>query len=376
MYGLRKTFHVTDGSLQQFGKAPKRTKSPNMYSHPYFRRDRADLLCLIQKPESRSSSKRTYDGIVKAVDSGDDEKHFSPHASGCRPPAEPDVAVARSDPVSLPRNVISVERHELEKLQNHQQCISEAITQLKQQSDATVRQAAASQAIHDKHKSAIDAILTFLANSYNCSTEGQAGQHFVYMSRTVAERGNEQTGSVVEASTRAVPDCVSTTQGFELLPALKAAPFLQPRETPGIPQMAPSSARKSTSPVDGRHSADSVTAQTARSQLLDATLASAQFEDCATTRNLLQSVPDSNQIENHQHNINVIGTTAPGTIALPFDFTSALTPQQIARVDPPLVAERSDDMLDIVSNIQCCFNDVPISSMLPAMPDLNECKET
>jgi heat shock transcription factor len=173
MYGLRKTSRITDGSLRQFGKDPKGTKSPNTYSHPYFRRDQTNLLCLIQKPEGRSSSKRTYDGIVKAIDSEDDEKQFTPSAFEGRPPCELDIAVARSDPVSLPHDVNSGERYELEKLHNHQQCIPEAITQLKQQSDATIRQAAASQAIHDKHKSSIDAILTFLANYYDCSTESQ-----------------------------------------------------------------------------------------------------------------------------------------------------------------------------------------------------------
>jgi hypothetical protein len=192
----------------------------------------------------------------------------------------------------------------------------------------------------------------------------------------VAERGNVQTDSVVEASTRAVPDGVSTTRWSELLPALEAAPFPRPRETPGIPQIAPSSARTSTSPVSGGNSADSASAQTARSQLLDAALASAQFEDCAPTRDSLQPVPDSSQIEDHQHHNNAVGTTAPGTIAPSSNFTSALTPQQIARVYPLLTAQRSNDMLDMISNIQCGFNNVPISPTLPAMPDLNEYKET
>lgn len=264
MYGLRKTLHIADGSLQQFGNAPKGTKSPNMYSHPYFQRDRADLLCLIQKPGNRSSSKRTYDGIVKPL-AVETTRSSSPPASGARPPGELDIAVARrSDPGSLPRNVICVGRHELEKLQNHQQYISEAITHLKQQSDAAIRQAAASQAIHDKHKNSIDAILTFLANSCNCSKECQAGRHFANVSDTVSERSNEQTDGVVEASNRAVSDGVSTTRGLELLPALKAAPFLQPRETSEIPQMAPSSARTFTSPVNGGRFADSVSAQSRR----------------------------------------------------------------------------------------------------------------
>jgi heat shock transcription factor len=131
MYGLRKTSHIADGSLRQFGKDPKGTKSPNTYSHPYSRRDRTYLLFLIQKPEGRSSSKKTHDGIVKVINSEDDEKQFTPSAFEGRPPCELDIAVARSDPVSLPHNVISVERYDLEKLQSHQQCISKAITQLK-----------------------------------------------------------------------------------------------------------------------------------------------------------------------------------------------------------------------------------------------------
>jgi hypothetical protein len=87
-------------------------------------------------------------------------------------------------------------------------------------------------------------------------------------------------------------------------------------------------------------------------------------------------MPNSSQIENHQHDINTIATTAPDTIIPSLNFTIVLSPQQIARVDPLPVAQRSEDMLDRVSNVQRGFKNVSISLTLPAVPDLNEYKET
>jgi hypothetical protein len=100
------------------------------------------------------------------------------------------------------------------------------------------------------------------------------------------------------------------------------------------------------------------------------------MEDCAPARDSLQSMPNSSQIENHQHDINTIATTAPDTIIPSLNFTIVLSPQQIARVDPLPVAQRSEDMLDRVSNVQRGFKNVSISLTLPAVPDLNEYKET
>jgi hypothetical protein len=59
---------------------------------------------------------RTHDGMVEAVDSGDDEKRFLPSTSKVRPPIELEIAVPRSGALALPRDVGSTGRHELQEL--------------------------------------------------------------------------------------------------------------------------------------------------------------------------------------------------------------------------------------------------------------------
>ncbi|EGP85352.1 uncharacterized protein MYCGRDRAFT_45761, partial [Zymoseptoria tritici IPO323] len=44
MYGFHKTVNIHDGSLRQSEKAQQGRKPPSMYSHPYFRKNRPDLL--------------------------------------------------------------------------------------------------------------------------------------------------------------------------------------------------------------------------------------------------------------------------------------------------------------------------------------------
>ena len=63
MYGFHKTVNITDGSLRQSEKARKGVKPPSMYSHPYFRQNRPDLLWLIQKPTGIRMVLRPYPAI-------------------------------------------------------------------------------------------------------------------------------------------------------------------------------------------------------------------------------------------------------------------------------------------------------------------------
>jgi heat shock transcription factor len=384
MYGFHKTVNITDGSLRQSEKARKGVKPPSMYSHPYFRRNRPDLLWLIQKPASKTGAKRKRDGTVKADDS-DDERSFSPVPES-RPPGELGMAGAGSDLAPLPRNEMSAVRRELQKLQQHQKYISDMITQLKQQNDTFYRQATAFQALHDRHENSINAILTFLATFYNRSMEGQAGQNLVNMfSNMAAQQGGQQTGSVVEDFTEAVPENNNTMQRFKrpqlLLPAPTVAPVPQFQGLPGMPgmaQTAPNSARTSTSPINGDRNTRPASARPASSQPPPHTAStSPQVKNDAPTPDMLGSVPDSGQMMDLINGVNATNATSPGTAAPSFDFTSALDHYQNANGNSPLTPQQRDDMLAMISNSQGGpNNNALVSPTPPAMPDMNQFRET
>ncbi|RMY48197.1 hypothetical protein D0865_08227, partial [Hortaea werneckii] len=181
MYGFHKTVNITDGSLRQSEKARKGVKPPSMYSHPYFRKNRPDLLWLIQKPSTKSGAKRKRDGAIKDDYASDDERSFSPGPAGAPVGELPAPGPSGGDGASgqematLPRNELTSVRHELQRLQSQQRFISKMITQLKEQNDAFYRQASAFQALHDRHENSINAILTFLATFYNRSLESHGG---------------------------------------------------------------------------------------------------------------------------------------------------------------------------------------------------------
>lgn len=377
MYGFHKTVNITDGSLRQSEKARKGVKPPSMYSHPYFRRNRPDLLWLIQKPASKSGAKRKRDGTVKADDS-EDERSFSPVPEN-RPPGELGIAGA-SDLAPLPRNEMSSVRRELQKLQQHQKYISDMITQLKQQNDTFYRQATAFQALHDRHENSINAILTFLATFYNRSMEGQAGQNLVNMFSNMAQQGGQQTGSVVEDFTEAVPESNNTMQRFKRPQLLLPAPTVAaaPQGMPGMAQTAPNSARTSTSPMNGDRTSRTASARPPSSQPpTHTTSTSPQVKNDAPTPDVLQSVPDSDQMMSLINGVNATNATSPGTTAPSFDFNSALDHYQNANGNSPLTPQQRDDMLTMISNSQGgSHNNALVSPTPPAMPDMNQFRET
>jgi heat shock transcription factor len=380
MYGFHKTVNITDGSLRQSEKARKGVKPPSMYSHPYFRRNRPDLLWLIQKPASKTGAKRKRDGTVKADDS-EDERAFSPVPEN-RPPGELGIAGAGSDLAPLPRNEMSAVRRELQKLQQHQKYISDMITQLKQQNDTFYRQATAFQALHDRHENSINAILTFLATFYNRSMEGQAGQNLVNMFSNMAQQGGQQTGSVVEDFTEAVSESNNTMQRFKrpqlLLPAPLVAPAPQLQGMGGISQTAPNSTGASASRINIDQNARPASVRPASSQLPSHSVStSPPIKNDAPTPDLLQSVPDSDQMMNLINGVNATNASSPGTTAPCFDFNTALDHYQNANGNSPLTPQQRDDMLAMISNSQGGSNNSAlVSPAPPQMPDMNQFRET
>ena len=248
MYGFHKTVNITDGSLRQSEKARKGVKPPSMYSHPYFRKNRPDLLWLIQKPTGKTSnSKRKRDG--KDGYDSDDGREWSPPQEGR--PQELGAPNAHHEVAQLPRSELQQVRQELQKLQNTQRFISQMISQLKEQNDQFYRQATAFQALHDRHENSINAILTFLATFYNRSLEGHGAQNLVNMFTNAQNQQHQQQGSVVEEYNDGTP--TPTNQALQRF--VKRPPLLLPGPTstspnlqPGTATTQPPSTRASVSP--------------------------------------------------------------------------------------------------------------------------------
>ncbi|KAK5112667.1 hypothetical protein LTR85_011178 [Meristemomyces frigidus] len=383
MYGFHKTVNITDGSLRQSEKARKGVKPPSMYSHPYFRKNRPDLLWLIQKPSTKAGTKRKRDGAMKEGYDSDDERQFSPVPGG-GPPGELGAPTnPNQDVAAVPRNELVAVRHELQRLQNQQRFISKMITQLKEQNDAFYRQASAFQALHDRHENSINAILTFLATFYNRSLENHGGaQNLMNLFSNTAESPQQQDRVVEEFNDGATTNNNQVQRYVKkpplLLGAAPLAHLQQNLQQPGSAVTAPNSARASISPpIDGsqRGSTSSVP-DSAKPR----STGSPVIKNDAPTPNVLQQIPESDQMMSLINSVNATNASTPSTTAPAFDFSSALHHYQNSDGNAPLTPQQRDDMLALMvsqhGHDQSNNNNALASPHPPAMPDLNQLKET
>lgn len=383
MYGFHKTVNITDGSLRQSEKARKGVKPPSMYSHPYFRKNRPDLLWLIQKPSTKAGAKRKRDGAVKEGFDSDDERQFSPVPGG-GPPGELGLpTTTNQDVAAVPRNELVAVRHELQRLQNQQRFISKMITQLKDQNDAFYRQASAFQALHDRHENSINAILTFLATFYNRSLENHGGaQNLMNLFGNAAQSPQQQDRVVEEFNDGAAANTSQVQRYIKKQPLLLGAgplAHLQQNLQPGSAVTAPNSARASVSPpVDGSHrdSTSSAPPDSAKPR----NTGSPPIKTDAPTPNVLSQVPESDQMMSLINSVNATNASTPSTAAPAFDFSSALHHYQNSDGNAPLTPQQRDDMLALMvsqqGHDQGNGNNALASPQPPAMPDLNQLRET
>ncbi|TKA79166.1 hypothetical protein B0A55_03482 [Friedmanniomyces simplex] len=386
MYGFHKTVNITDGSLRQSEKARKGVKPPSMYSHPYFRRNRPDLLWLIQKPTSKAGAKRKRDGTLKDQYDSDDERQVSPGPPGPTPiggaVGELGSASAGHDVAQLPRNELNTVRRELQKLQNQQRYISQMITQLKEQNDQFYRQASAFQALHDRHENSINAILTFLATFYNRSLEGHGAQNLVNMFSNITQNQPPQ-GSVEEVHD-GVPEARSQVQRFiKKPPLLLPGPIanFQNQQQPGSAVTAPSSARTSVSPPNEDSNRGSTSSAPPESAQAKSNTTSPVMKDDAPTPSVLHSIPENEHMMSLINSVNATNASTPSTAAPAFDFSSALEHYQTANGNAPLTPQQRDNVLAIMATQHggpdaAKNNSALMSPTPPTMPDLNQLRQT
>nr|OQO25191.1 hypothetical protein B0A51_06053 [Rachicladosporium sp. CCFEE 5018] len=374
MYGFHKTVNITDGSLRQSEKARKGVKPPSMYSHPYFRRNRPDLLWLIQKPMTKAGVKRKRDGTAKG-DESDDDARGSPDVEG-RLAAELKLSSSAGggrDLAPLPRSELASVRRELADLKTSQRQISDMIQQLQRQNEMFYEQTSAFQALHNRHETSINAILTFLATFYNRSLEDHAGQNLMDMFNQ--QNKQQQQGSVVEDYSETSPEGNNQqVQRYQKRPLLLHAPTnpgLSPASPipPGVVHTAPTSSRSSLSPP-GRAANQSGAPRRESTQSVSQGGAtdSPRLKNDAPTPDLLSTVPESDQMMSLINSVNATNASTPGFTAPSLDFANAS--------NAPLTAQQRDDMLALISQQQqqpgASSNNALVS---PSMPDLNMLKQ-
>ncbi|QIW99022.1 hypothetical protein AMS68_004540 [Peltaster fructicola] len=356
MYGFHKTVNITDGSLRQSEKARKGVKPPSMYSHPYFRRNRPDLLWLIQKPSTKASAKRKRDGTTKGEFDSDEERQGSPGPE-TKPLAELNRTVSQ-DLVTMPKSELAHVRRELIELRRSQKYIRDVIEGLKKQNDQFYRQATQFQDLHQRHENSINAILTFLATFYNRSLDGHAGQNLVNMFTNATQQAQPQ-GSVVEDLNDTSPDTNTTVQRYRKPPLL-----LPPPASASVPQtgsVRATPARSSVSPLPQNDTADRAT--TASPLVKNETLTPS-----------MQNLPENDQMMSL---INTVNANSPGSTTPNLDFSAALNHYQNANGNAPLTTQQRNDVLSMMANQQNNGgNNALISPTPPSMPDLNQFKET
>ncbi|CAL5871509.1 uncharacterized protein PFLUO_LOCUS5762 [Penicillium psychrofluorescens] len=178
MYGFHKKVGLSDNSMRA---SERKNKSPSEYANPYFKRGKANLLWLIQKPKNATSqgSKGSKGGTrVKteevyeneADDYGDDGIRTA-RDDRARGPGQLSLVTDSA----LPKDQLTGVYRELQAIRQQQQIISTTITRLRKEHEQLYAQAANFQEQHTRHENSINAILTFLATVYNRSLQGQDG---------------------------------------------------------------------------------------------------------------------------------------------------------------------------------------------------------
>ncbi|KAI7687866.1 hypothetical protein KC322_g12244 [Hortaea werneckii] len=270
------------------------------------------------------------------------------------------------------------------------------ITQLKEQNDAFYRQASAFQALHDRHENSINAILTFLATFYNRSLESHGGaQNLVNLFNSNVQNQNQEQDRVVEEFNDGASDNSGQVQRFPKKPQLllgagPVASYQQQmaRQQRGQATTQPNSERSSLSPPNvGSQRGSASSARPERpSNLKPNNSASPVVKTDAPTPNMLNQVPENDQMMSLINSVNATNANTPSTAAPAFDFTSALDHYQTANGNAPLTPQQRDDMLALMAANQPQpsnsssgprhHDNALISPQPPAMPDLEQLKQT
>ena len=359
MYGFHKKVGLTDNSMRA---SEQKKKLPSVYYNKYFKRGRPELLWLIQKPKSSSSTnKRKRDDKNKLDGDSDDETGMpGMDLQGTARPGDGAGGSQNNQLIMHHSSEISRIRQELQMMQRQQKYILSVIQQLKRQNDQFYQQASAYQQLHDRHENSINAILTFLATFYNRTLDKNGPDIADIFSHAISGKANPQHSSVVDVSEGDIPDVKAkpTTQyqrrkPLALLPAPIIAESTSP--TPGTAATIASSVRSTASPAPpnpGQNQNLQVQTnqlgnnQTTPGQYSARGANSPLIKTDAETPNVLNQLPENDEL------MSVIqaANSNPAFDSSSLDFSSALSQLQSANNQTPLTPQERDSMLAMLAN--------------------------
>lgn len=327
MYGFHKNVGLSDNSMRA---SETKAKRPSVYSNPYFKRGRPELLWLIQKPKNETSGKKKKGKAGEQnADSDDDLKEV---AEG---PNRMDITHVSPDAFS------SLQR-EVGQLQRNQHQITTMLTRLRDENNQYIRQAGAMVAAHERHETSINAILTFLATFYNRSNQNQSDVGAMFASTMP---NTQQQGNVVDMGDfdgGSTPD-PSQMQMIKT-PARRPLALLPPPDQRSRPACAADqNSRANTSTPIGntqQHKSPST-----NNSLKPGTN---QRQPSSARSTPAAASPNNEDIMNVINNANASTSTATSNPG--FDFNAALQQFENSNGNAPLTAEQRQSVLSMMAN--------------------------
>ncbi|KAF2823951.1 heat shock factor protein HSF8 [Ophiobolus disseminans] len=356
MYGFHKKVGLSDNSMKA---SETKAKAPSEYFNKYFKRGRAELLWLIQKPKNPTAGpKRKRDEDGKG-DSDEERKYVQDTGGGGY---VEELAVRPNDQMAMiPRSEYNSLRVEVRQLQEQQKVISTVLGQIKRQNEELYSRATSFQALHDRHENSINAILTFLATFYNRSLEGNAnGLNGLNLADMFPSARQQPHGNVVD-----VDDFQNHEMGMNKSPQMprKKQPLaLLP--APPTDLLAPNGGRATTMSPTVRPTPSPITRPGSRQQSVfkpsapqnrqQPNMNTAQGRDTSFSMPLkVESPSNLTPLQENDAIMSAIqdaNASAGATSQAPqFDFPAALSDYQNQNGNKPLTAQERSNVLTMMA---------------------------
>ncbi|KAK3044451.1 hypothetical protein LTS18_001254, partial [Coniosporium uncinatum] len=262
---------------------------------------------------------------------------------------------------------------EVEQLKQQQRYISSIISQMKRQNDQLYQQAQAFSAMHDRHESSINAILTFLASFYNRTLEGQ-GVNIQDMFNNVMPQNmqQQQRGNVVDVGDFPETDVQPQPSRPVRRPfLLEAPPSKGASVTPVSDRVstAPQSARSTMSPKPGKQNNFPFRRPSQTSQPNSRTPVA---KTDAPTPDMLSEVPEMLPPSSAGVGLNSANANSPNTGNADFD-TALSQIDQNARASGPLTPQQREQVLNLMNSTSGAgSNNTLATSTPPQLPNLED----
>lgn len=239
MYGFHKKVGLSDNSMRA---SERKDKSPSEYYHPYFQRNRSNLLWLIQKPKNPQGKASGKGGTrSRQEDTNMEDEVEEPYdidtpapinrvqeLGGAQRNARQPLMIGDSSGGAAGRaatpsqDQMATIHKELDDIKKNQKMIKEVVRNLAREND---RREQAYKNLHDQHESSINAILNFLSTVFRGSlSEGQAPPNFGNVLPSAFPQETQQPGNIVDMGDYNEQNSNQSQPRFRRQPLLLKAP--------------------------------------------------------------------------------------------------------------------------------------------------------